>query len=374
MTPRPPVAARSGRFSRWASTHTYSRPGRRAAIVTVVCTSLIGASLGATLHPPPTDRFRAESSVIIPRGSHVSVHFVADLAEQSARFALAKEIADSPDSVESLRNRTTVRPNPNGLVTIATTGGTPSEATAIANALADDTAFTAERTQPPLGAGPKLIVGDFEGGIGAWKAPSQFNLPPRRVQSSSSISRFNRFSLRVNCPGESGCGPSSLIPFPFNRGVSYTVTAWLRSRDGARLSLLLGASPKDYAASPATKVGSSWIRVGVIWTPRRDERLAEVDVQTVGTVPVVYYVDGVSMRRSDRAGLVRPTKRPSQFEHVLFSHHHVVFASTARPTGVESGATLPWGVAGLGAGLFVGLVAFGFGLVASLRNEQGQTD
>jgi hypothetical protein len=255
-----------------------------------------------------------------------------------------------------------------GVVRIDALANTAPLAQELADIIASETTYAAQRLVLDPGA-LRLVVGDFEDTAVDWQVPSAFNLQPTRMEIRSGGARFNSDYLHVSCRAAPGCGPATRVTYPFQRSSTWVGTAWVRSRQpGVRLSVVLGASPRDYAAGRSVVLTRRWRRIGVTWIPRQTESSAEVTLQSTRRRAVIFDVDGVLLSAPGVPGGGTPSQATETraFRAIPFAR-----ALPARPIGtVTVSSTLVGALVGGGAGLLAALIGVAAGRLARRSREQ----
>jgi hypothetical protein len=268
----------------------------------------------------------------------------------------------------------TVSANPAaGVIRVSARERSAPAAAALADAVAQETQTIAGRLAAGAG-GPRLVVGDFEDGPENWIVPSLFNAPPSSLSLTHSTARYNRTSLVATCVDTLGCGPSTRVYYPFQAGVKYTATAWLRGRPAkARVAMDFGSRPDDVTDTPSFAVRAGWRRVAVSWTPKSPSGVASVGIQTRSRVRTRIWVDGALVfdPRAARGG-TKPIATAAQ-ERRLFTQARYVNVAPARATGTVGDDAVRLALTGAAIGLAIACGAVGFGWWAD-RRRQGNPD
>lgn len=337
-------------------------------VLPAMLTSLpvIGAVLGAGLHPAPSNHYLAEAALVIPPGSALSPSAVEAIARLPV--AVSGQADPAAKVPRGFRDDVTLRTNTSQrLITIGLRGASPERAVAMADDYASQLAFLAQR----IATGDQsLVLGDFEHALENWGAQSQFNAPPVSLDVVAH-GVTGRRALQIRCRTAAACGPATRFSYPFQAGTPYSVTAWLRSSDRARVVLLFGSSPKDYKASASVTLEPGWKRASVTWVPRERTNSAEFGAQALGQRSVTYVIDGVRMaasRHLRRQGPVR-SGLPSAAERAAFAPDRRILVIPAHYRGEVQPNTAVWALVGLASGLLVSVTAGGLALAARRRQR-----
>jgi hypothetical protein len=298
------------------------------------------------------------------------------VARSAQAAAAARDFAVATGGA-SLRERRSVRDRIRvstdsgaGLVEVTANGRSVRDALVLADGVALQAAASARELVLGEAGGGRLVVGDFEDGLGYWSLVSLFNAPPRSEGVTTAVAHDGRASLEAACRGVVGCGPSTRIYHPFRAGVTYTATLWVRTRPvGFPLCAVFGSGPDDVVTTTTSRGGAGWRRLVIDWTPRRNASLAAVGVQTRARGQSRLWVDGALVFDPSfaRAG-ARRVARPAQEAKILASVRPVV-VSPARSTGTVSDSVVGWALAGATIGLLAAVVAVLLGWLANRRRE-----
>jgi len=278
--------------------------------------------------------------------------------------------ADLPPASEVQRHITVSAAPSAGVIHIIARARTASAAVALADGVAQETAAVAGRLAPDGVGTARLVVGDFEQGLDGWLAPSLFNASPASLRLTHSIVRFNRTALEAACRPVLGCGPSVRIEYPFQAGIQYTATLWVRVRPvGAPVAGVFGSKPTDVSGTPRFHGGAGWGRLVVSWTPKSASPIAAVGIQTRRRIPTRIWVDGALVFDPRAAGPgAKAVPTPGEESRILANARYVT-VSSAKPLASAGGDTAKWALIGAAVGLAVALSATGAGWLAERRRE-----
>ena len=280
------------------------------------------------------------------------------LIELNPVIQRVKRRARAAGSLDELRGRITSKFDLNvGTMVILARDRSPALAAALANAVSNQAVDIAQQLQTADGRAD-LVVGDFEIGLGAWIEPSHFSATPTTVDLVTGNARYGRRWLRSTCDRAPGCGPTAVVNYPFRAGVPYAASAWLRSFDESRVSMLFGTSPRDVSIGPVKGVPPTWTRVTVRWVPQTDASRAEVSFLRRGSSRGAFGVDGVliSDPRLSPAGAVGVASQAEEAKAMRLAQR-VATVIPAESRGVVSSGTVPWTLGGAAMGLLVALAA-----------------
>lgn len=315
-------------------------------------------------HPQSIYRYKAEALILVE--SPATSERQAALARLEALrreifLAHVAEAARRQSGAEgNLRDRLTLEDGPQDGVRIIVRDRSETGAVALANA------FAAQALNfPAVETSDSVSLGDFETGTEQWGATrSVFSLPPAEMRVVSETPKEGASSLRVVCSGDPGCGVSLLVTRSFRTGITYTASAWLRSKSAtAAIGLVLGANSEDFATGGG-RLRSAWTQYSVEWTPTRNVTGAELSIQIDAQRPATFDVDNVVLgeQRAARESRSRLGRR-ARGEQALA-------VVPAVPSGTTGGATVTWTLIGGGLGLLVAIAAVGFGLLARRRQHR----
>ena len=345
---------------------------------------LIGAAIGAASKPGSSLRYRAEATLAVDLGSE---GIRGDVVRRNARLQLLSDAARSPAAlaavsdalggtlgVEDLRRRTDVARHPGAGTVIVTARGPDDEAAAsLANAVAlEALAFVRTAIPDPRRGG--FPVGDFEAGVEGWTIDSRFSVRPTFLGLDTRAARYNNSSLRARCGPDQGCGPATVVGFPFRVGQEYVASGWVRANRPMPVKLVFGATPEDVISSPERRAVRRWRRLVVVWRPQRNYATGEIGIQTQAPGNVALNVDGVLLIDPATSPVARlDAALPFAEEAVALRTGSYAGLVPARAGGEETNRTARAAGLGAGAGLLVAGVALGCGLLARRRRDkQGQ--
>jgi hypothetical protein len=276
---------------------------------------------------------------------------------------VAQAVRETTNVDGDVRGRIAIRPNfVSDLVRVIARDRSPSAAVTLADA------FTAQavkfvRVLDAL-SGARLPLGDFEAGFGGWGSTSHFASPPLSLRVVHTTSKYNSHALQITCGNRPGCGSAFHINFPFRKGLAYSVSGWARAPiRRLRLTMILGATPKDYAAMPPKKVGTAWSRYSVSWVPKHNYASGEVTFQTNSGSAGSFYIDGVSM--SAVTARVMTQLRGPLKEANAFAARSADVISPAVATGTVKNRTLLWALVGAALGFVAASWIVGLGWSAA---------
>lgn len=322
-------------------------------VALVLCTTILGATFLAGLHPAPKNAFEASGTLVVPAespGVEQRTRQAAALLAQPSILATALETANVEEDAERATERLSVDPHPSaGVVGFRIAGATSDEAKRLAEGLG---AATVEGLRLGGSAGPlaPAVAGDFEGGLDNWSATGPENR--RATISRTPEGKYGDGSLRIRCSGARGCGASRSLSHRFSAGRTLAVTAWVRSRQPSRVRLTLGNCCDDGVIGRPRSVGGRWRRLELGWTPLDTGSGVVLALQNVGSRPTDVDLDAVAVRdtRLSPQGLT-----PAE-ERGRFGESASAVAPPVRVVSSGTGSTLAWGAAGACLGLLIGLI------------------
>lgn len=163
------------------------------------------------------------------------------------------------------------------------------------------TASPAAEPAAPAGATVALSSPSFEGGLGAWTAPSG------TVDGPNSSARGGSRSLLV--PGASGRVVSQSVTTNVAAGSTHSVVVWVRADASARGTLTLrtvGGGATEKATISFTASASGWLRVVTSLEAKRAHTGFTIEVAT-STSGRTYRLDSVSLTRTGEPAAPAPS-------------------------------------------------------------------
>jgi hypothetical protein len=252
-----------------------------------------------------------------------------------------------------------------GLLRVTTRDRSPVSAVNLADAFVSQ-ALNFVRALETLD-GARFALGDFENGLGAWGAISDFAVPPSSLRIVSSNPKFNSAALEVTCPRRAGCGPAAHIYYPFRKGTTYEASGWLRAATSrVSVTMIFGADPRDYSALRPTRLRKSWTRYSLEWTPIHNQEAGELTVQSAAKRGGRFYVDGISFSEDSGASRL-DARRRGVGEAKAFAQRPYAAATPAVPTGTVDSRTTLWALAGAALGFASAACGVGLGRLAASR-------
>ena len=355
----------------------------------VVVAAAIGALLGASLHPLPTDRFQADAIVVVQPdvtgsrdgGVAQAGHWRAfadavelpQVAEAAARASPAGvEASDIPERVRAVGD-----PSSN-IVRVRARGASFPDAVALADAVAAQAVgFMRRAARSNLVRSDPRTAYDFEDGLDGWTAGSLYSTPSESLNQQRGGARTGNGRLSFVCDGaRAGCGPGATVSRPFGPGTRYLAQAYVRaSGNSRRMRLVLGSDSRNVAAGEPVRVDhDGYKRLTVAWTPSRHADNATLALQTTERGRVAASVD--------TAIVVDPTEGPVDEDAAVRSASIVdevrarraaagdryANIGAAASAGVLDGATWRWSL--FGAALGVLAAGGGLALAAAARRRR----
>ncbi len=345
---------------------------RRLALVLLLVLPVVGAAIGAVLHPLGANRYRAVTMLIPPparpggaspeQTSHLLAGLVRAGAVRPDPLVLAS-ISSAPGSV-------TTSVAPGGSLAVIARARTSADAEAIANSVAVQLVSLGEVIDARASGQTGIVIGDFARGLDGWGAPSVFSSSPRSLVLDHLHPRFGTADLAVNCGRSPGCGIAHEIPYAVVPGVAYVATVWVRATGAPMsISVVFGRGPREYTATTPVTVTGSWRRLSVSWTPSTLSSIAELDVQRASGRGAGFAVGAADLRDPTLPGQAALGAFSDREQSQLLAGDLSDTLLPARPDGVVSSATLLWAAGGLAVGLLLALAALGAGSAAAHRKQ-----
>ncbi len=349
----------------------------------LVALPMAGSAIAVALRPSQGADHEVQALVVV--GGSASgdsgarrdrVRSAAVIARSAQAAASARDFAAASGSptlrLPDVRKRIDVRADPvSGVIRVDARAHSDIEASALANGVALQAATLARRLTPAGSRTGRLVIGDFEGGIGYWILSPVFNAAPHHAKVTRTVKHDGQASLVATCRAEIGCGPSTRVYHLFRAGVPYTATLWVRIRPGdLPVSAVFGSTPTDVITTEPVKVGTGWRRLSVAWTPHHDAAVASVGIQTRRLQASRIWVDGVTLYDPTLAGPGESAVPTPAEESRALSAAAAVVISPARVTGTTTDRTVVWAMAGAGIGLAIALGAVLAGRFAERRRQR----
>jgi hypothetical protein len=355
-----PDPARAPTISRDAQEGARFHALANPAVFLAVIAAVLGGALGALFHPQPRYRYDAEALILIESTNsaerRAAVARLKDLRREIFLPHVAEAVRQQTSAQGDLLERLDVDDGPEGGLRILVRDQSGPQAVALANA------FAAQALNFPDIESADLSLGDFETGLGQWgNIRSVFALSPTAMRVVSQTPREGSSALRVVCNGDPGCGASLPVTYSFRRGITYTVSAWLRSQSGRiPIGLVLGANAADYA-SGGGRLRPTWTQYFARWTPTRSATAAELSILLNAPRAATFDIDDVMLAEQRAAGGSQGGES-TRGERALT-------VVPAVPSGTTSGETVAWALAGAGVGLLVAAFLIALGRLARRRRE-----
>jgi hypothetical protein len=375
----------------WSSPQGARRARTRGRLAFVAGAAVLGAILGASLHPLPADRFQADAIVVIQpdvpapgpgsdaqttyRRSFADAIELPQVAEAAVRAGVAGvDAADVPDRVS------VVGEGRSNIVRVRARGVSLPQAVTLADAVAAQAvAFMRRAARSNLVETGLAMSYDFENSDDGWTARTLFSSAVATLGAARGGAETGTGRLSFVCTGKDiGCGPGVAISRPFVPGTQYAARAFVRSDGASRpLRLVLGSAGDDVGVGKPVRLDDSYQQLTVTWTPQRLVGSATLGLQTTEEGRVAASVDRVTVVDPSEVGAVdiAAADRSASLSTDLRARRAAASerysnVGNAASVGTMDAGTGRWAILGGVVGILA--VCSGFALAAAARRSSHQ--